>query len=82
MKLIGLNTCDARHKVIREDNTVQAYDILELHCELAAERIRFLSTQKECPQDMEQAVCTLIWAADRAEVRHLYPGGRASPVIS
>lgn len=54
--------------MIREDYTTQAYDILELHCELVAGRVRFLASQKECPQDMEQAVCTIIWAADRAEV--------------
>lgn len=58
-------------QVIREDQTAEAYDILELQCELIAGRVRFLASQKDCPLDMEQAVCTLIWAADRAEVRCL-----------
>lgn len=55
-------------KVIREDFTIEAYDILELHCELVAERMRLVASKKEVPPDMEQAVCTIIWAADRAEV--------------
>ncbi|CAN0120581.1 unnamed protein product, partial [Hapterophycus canaliculatus] len=58
-------------KVIREDFTIEAYDILELHCELVAERMRLVASQKEVPPDMEQAVCTIIWAADRAEVSEL-----------
>lgn len=57
-----------KKKVIREDFTIEAYDILELHCELVAERMRLVASQKEVPPDMEQAVCTIIWAADRAEV--------------
>ena len=60
-------------KVIREDFTIEAYDILELHCELVAERMRLVASQKDAPPDMEQAICTLIWAADRAEVRAAHP---------
>lgn len=56
-------------KLIREDKTVEAYDILELQCELVAERMRFVDSQKEVPPDMDQAIRTLIWAADRSEVR-------------
>lgn len=55
-------------KVIREDFTIEAYDILELHCELVAERMRLVASQKDVPPDMDQAISTLIWAADRAEV--------------
>ncbi|CAN0292912.1 unnamed protein product, partial [Ectocarpus sp. 13 AM-2016] len=55
-------------QVIREDFTIEAYDVLELHCELVAERMRLVASQKDVPPDMEQAVCTIIWAADRAEV--------------
>ena len=58
-------------KVIREDFTIEAYDILELHCELVAERMRLVASQKDVPPDMDQAISTLIWAADRAEVRCL-----------
>ncbi|CBN80097.1 conserved unknown protein [Ectocarpus siliculosus] len=58
-------------QVIREDFTIEAYDVLELHCELVAERMRLVASQKDVPPDMEQAVCTIIWAADRAEVSEL-----------
>ena len=30
--------------------------------------MRFVDSQKEVPPDMEQAIRTIIWAADRAEV--------------
>lgn len=60
-------------KLIREDKTVEAYDILELQCELVAERMRFVDSQKEVPPDMDQAIRTLIWAADRSEVRKSGP---------
>ncbi|CAM9942005.1 unnamed protein product [Scytosiphon promiscuus] len=33
--------------------------------------MRLIASQKEVPPDMEQAVCTIIWAADRAEVAEL-----------
>eukprot|EP00752_Nemacystus_decipiens_P014734 g13122.t1 len=58
-------------QVIREDFTIEAYDILELHCELVSERMRLVASQKDVPPDMEQAICTIIWAADRAEVSEL-----------
>lgn len=61
--------------MIREDFTIEAYDILELHCELVAERMRLVASQKDVPPDMDQAISTLIWAADRAEVLfgHVFP---------
>eukprot|EP00814_Leptocylindrus_danicus_P007529 CAMPEP_0116017280 /NCGR_PEP_ID=MMETSP0321-20121206/7955_1 /TAXON_ID=163516 /ORGANISM="Leptocylindrus danicus var. danicus, Strain B650" /LENGTH=472 /DNA_ID=CAMNT_0003487445 /DNA_START=112 /DNA_END=1530 /DNA_ORIENTATION=- len=57
--------------VIRDDFTVEAYEILQLSCELLAERVRFIGSSKKCPPDMVSCISTLIWAADRVDVPEL-----------
>ncbi len=57
--------------LIREDNTIEAYEILELQCELLHERMRLIESQKECPGDLISCVSTLIWASDRVDVPEL-----------
>uniref|UniRef100_A0A7S2BH55 IST1 homolog n=1 Tax=Florenciella parvula TaxID=236787 RepID=A0A7S2BH55_9STRA len=54
-------------KVIREDFTIEAFEILELLCELLHERVRLMTSEKDCPPDMEEAFCTLIWSANRVD---------------
>lgn len=58
-------------QVIREDYLVEAYEILELQCELLTERMRYIENEKTLPPDMEQTVCTIIWAADKSEITEL-----------
>jgi len=57
--------------LIREDNCVEAYEILMLNCELLAERIKLLSSTKECPPDLVSSISTLVWAADRVDIDEL-----------
>ncbi|TMW67060.1 hypothetical protein Poli38472_012176 [Pythium oligandrum] len=57
--------------IIRDDFTVEGYEIIELLCELVAERANLVKTERECPYDMREAVCTLIWAANRTEIPEL-----------
>lgn len=57
--------------VIREDFIVEAYEILELFCQLVLSRLGMIQVAKECPPDLKEAVCTLIYAAPRAEVKEL-----------
>lgn len=57
--------------VIRQDFTIEAYEILELLCELIHERMRLIVAEKHCPPDLKEAVCTLIWAANRTECPEL-----------
>uniref|UniRef100_A0A7R9U146 IST1 homolog n=1 Tax=Pinguiococcus pyrenoidosus TaxID=172671 RepID=A0A7R9U146_9STRA len=40
-------------------------------CELLVERMRLISARPECPEDLREAVCTLCWAADQAEIAEL-----------
>lgn len=53
--------------LIREDNAVEAMEILQLTCKTLHEHIRLLSNQKECPSDHVSSVSTLIWASKRFE---------------
>lgn len=54
--------------LIREDHTVEAYEILQLNCELLAERIKLLASEKTCPPDMVSVVSTVLWASTRVDV--------------
>jgi len=61
----------ATEHIVREDFLLEAYDIIELLCEVVLERIRLLEAEKECPFDMREAVCTLIYCANRTEIKEL-----------
>jgi vacuolar protein sorting-associated protein IST1 len=57
--------------LIREDHAVEAYEILQLECELLAERIKLIQVSKECPPDLVSIISTLIWACDRVDIQEL-----------
>ncbi|KAJ0399217.1 hypothetical protein P43SY_001883 [Pythium insidiosum] len=57
--------------IIRDDFTMEGYEIIELLCDLVAERASLVKNERECPYDMREAVCTLIWAANRTEIPEL-----------
>ena len=57
--------------IIRDDFMIEAYEILELLCELVHERIRQITTNKECPKELKEAVSSLIWAASNADIAEL-----------
>ena len=57
--------------LIRDDNTIEAYELLSLHCELVCERIHLISHSKKCPPDLLSCVCTLIWASCVIDVPEL-----------
>lgn len=57
--------------VIRQDFTIEAYDILELYCDLVHERMRLIVFEKECPADLNETISTLIWASNRTECPEL-----------
>ena len=54
--------------LIRDDNTVEAYEILQLNCELLSERIHLITHSKECPQDLVSSISTLIWASGKQKL--------------
>jgi hypothetical protein len=57
--------------LIRDDETIEAYGILELNCEMLSERVHMISHSKECPPDLVECVSTLIWAAEVVDVPEL-----------
>ena len=57
--------------VIREDFLIEAYELLELMCELVHERVKFIASEKECPRDLNEAVSSLIWAAARVDITEM-----------
>ncbi|KNC48598.1 uncharacterized protein AMSG_00375 [Thecamonas trahens ATCC 50062] len=58
--------------IIREDYTVEAYEILELYCDLLLARYGLVTAPgDECDTGIREAVETLIWAAPRAEIKEL-----------
>eukprot|EP01119_Soliformovum_irregulare_P003565 TRINITY_DN1424_c0_g1_i2.p1 TRINITY_DN1424_c0_g1~~TRINITY_DN1424_c0_g1_i2.p1 ORF type:complete len:401 (+),score=96.65 TRINITY_DN1424_c0_g1_i2:174-1376(+) len=57
--------------IIREDFIIEAYEILELFCELILARLGVIQISKECPPDMKEAICTIIYAAPRSEAKEL-----------
>lgn len=57
--------------LIRCDFTIEAYELLGLLCELVHERVPLVASEKDCPPDMKETMCTLIWAAQRTEVPEL-----------
>jgi vacuolar protein sorting-associated protein IST1 len=57
--------------LIRDDHLIEAYEILQLECELLHERIKLISYCKTCPHDLVSVVSTLIWASRRVDIPEL-----------
>ena len=57
--------------LIRDDDLIEAYEILQLQCELLHERIKLLEYSKECPGDLIPVVSTLMWASQRVDIPEL-----------
>lgn len=57
--------------VIRDDDTIEAYEILQLNCDLLFERINLISYSKECPHDLVECISTLIWASAVVDIPEL-----------
>jgi vacuolar protein sorting-associated protein IST1 len=57
--------------LIRDDVTIEAYEILQLNCELIYERIKLITASKTCPDDMKSTIATTIWASSRVDIKEL-----------
>lgn len=58
--------------IIRDDFTIEGYEVLELMCELVHERVRQITTSTTTvPVEMMEAVGSLIWAAKHVEIDEL-----------
>ena len=57
--------------LIRDDNLIEAYEILQLECDLLFERLKLIEYSKTCPQDLVPVISTLIWASHRVDIPEL-----------
>ncbi|CAO2183125.1 unnamed protein product [Urochloa humidicola] len=51
--------------VIREEKLMQAYDLIEVYCELIVARLSIIDSQKACPIDLKEAIASVIFASMR-----------------
>ncbi|XP_078441189.1 regulator of Vps4 activity in the MVB pathway protein [Wolffia australiana] len=51
--------------IIKERNMLDVFDMLEGYCELLSERADLLENQRECPDELREAVSGLIFASSR-----------------
>ncbi|XP_064982501.1 uncharacterized protein LOC135623448 isoform X2 [Musa acuminata AAA Group] len=51
--------------IIREQNILAAYEIIELFCEFVLARVLILETQRACPVELQEAVASIIFASPR-----------------
>lgn len=57
--------------LIRDDGTLEAYEILQLTCELLFERIKLITVSKGVPDELKSSISTLIWASNRVDIKEL-----------
>lgn len=57
--------------LVRDDQVLEAYEILQLECELLHERIKLIEYSKTCPSDLVAVVSTLMWASHRVDIPEL-----------
>jgi vacuolar protein sorting-associated protein IST1 len=57
--------------IVRDDDTIEAYELLQLQCEIISQRIQFIASKKEIPDDLKSTIATLIWASTRIDVPEL-----------
>ncbi len=57
--------------LIRDDYLIEAYEILQLSCELLYERMKLIEYSKDCPNDLVTVVSTIIWASHRVDIPEL-----------
>eukprot|EP01084_Bolivina_argentea_P049578 91175_1 len=58
--------------VLREENLMRVYEWLQMMCDLIHQRIKQIEvSKKECPEDLLESVCTLLYCAKRVDIPEL-----------
>ena len=55
--------------LIQEQSCSIAYEILELYCELLSVRVQLMKMNKSLPEDMQESVASIIYAAQRCSAQ-------------
>ncbi|KAM1495335.1 uncharacterized protein LOC126616976 [Malus sylvestris] len=61
-------TCTSRiliEDLIREENILEAYVLIKGFCNLVSGRLSVIQVQRECPENLKQAISSLIFAAKK-----------------
>jgi len=51
--------------LIQEESMAVAFEVLELYCELLVVRVQLISHSKSIPEDMQEALASIVYAAQR-----------------
>ncbi|KAG9458427.1 hypothetical protein H6P81_002935 [Aristolochia fimbriata] len=51
--------------LIKDQNMLDVYVMIEGYCHILTERVALIENQKDCPQDLREAVSSMIFAASR-----------------
>lgn len=58
--------------VLREENLIRVYEWLQMMCDLIHQRVKQIEvSKKECPEDLLESVCTLLYCAKRVDIPEL-----------
>ncbi|XP_008242538.1 PREDICTED: uncharacterized protein LOC103340855 [Prunus mume] len=59
--------------LLREENTRDAYDLIEMYCKLITDSMPIIALQKDCPVDLKGAISSVVFASRRcaAEIPEL-----------
>lgn len=75
--------------IIREENIMAAYEILELFCEFVLARVPILETQKDCPLELQEAIASIIFSSPRCsdlpelmQIRNLFTAKYGKEFVS
>jgi len=67
-------TQSARIKVegiIREENTIQVMEWLEMMCDLVFQRVNLITNEKAPPEDLMETMCSILYCSERIEIPEL-----------
>jgi len=67
-------TQSARIKVegiIREENTMQVMEWLEMMCDLVYQRVNLITNEKSPPEDLMETMCSILYCSERIEIPEL-----------
>ncbi|KAJ6801410.1 IST1-like protein [Iris pallida] len=75
--------------IIREENIMAAYEILELFCEFVLARVPVLETQRDCPVELQEAIASIIFSSPRCsdlpelmQIRNLFTAKYGKEFVS
>jgi len=57
--------------IIRQENIIFVYELVSDYCDLIHERALFIASEKSCPEDLLEAICSIMYSAPRTDIKEL-----------